>query len=143
MIWRVKNYFSVKFVIAFYSTFPRNTAQCTIKRDHDFCVKINTFTKVTKDLISRNFFSVIVFCSTFPYLCTVHSALLSHCGKDGNLLSRFFGKNFVKTPVLLIKLLNRQLIWRNTFCVRVNYSFFHTVALLWPSNGNFVKTNSW
>ena len=30
----------------------------------------------------------------------------AHCGKNGILLSRFFGKNFVKTTVLLIKLLN-------------------------------------
>ena len=35
-----------------------------------------------------------------------HTVTVSHCGKDGNLLSRFFGKNFVKTTVSLMKLLN-------------------------------------
>ena len=45
-----------------------------------------------------------------------------------NLLSQFFGKNFVKPTVLLNKLCTKEMIWRNMFLVRVNFSFYHTVS---------------
>ena len=49
----------------------------------------------------------------------------AQCGNYGNLVSHFFGKNFVKATVLLNKSL--ELIRRNIFSVRPNLSFFHTV----------------
>ena len=38
-------------------------------------------------------------------------------------VSHIFGKKFVKATVLLIK----EMIWRNVFSVRVNFSLYHTV----------------
>ena len=82
-------------------------------------------------MIWRNLFSVRV-CKLF---------IFPHYG---NLLSRFFSKNFVKSMHLLNKLLKIDLTGKNL--VRVNFSFFHSV--LCRNNGtsflhlfdkNFVK----
>ena len=43
---------------------------------------------------------------TFYYLITVNKAHSGKTGNYGNLLSLFFGKNFVKTTFVLTKLLN-------------------------------------
>ena len=63
-------------------------------------------------------------------VCCFHEIFVknpcAHCGICRNLLSHFFGKNFVKTTFLLTKSLSKYLIWRNMFSVRVNFSFFHT-----------------
>ena len=41
----------------------------------------------------------------------------AQCGKNGNLISHFFCKNFVKATVLLAaKEIAKKLIWRNIFC---------------------------
>ena len=60
--------------------------------------------------------------------------MLPQCGNYGNSFSRKFGKNFVKITVLLNKLLSKELIWRNIFYVRENFSFFHTAcSTLWKN----------
>ena len=52
----------------------------------------------------------------------------TQCGNYGNLLSHFFGKNFVKATSALEKLLTK-LSSRNFSTVRVNFSFFNTVMV--------------
>ena len=65
-----------------------------LRKNQHFFRQINVFTKeVTKELISRNFFSVITIYSTFPH-CECEK--VAQYGNYGNLLSRYFGKNFVK-----------------------------------------------
>ena len=66
---------------------------------------------LVKPLLSRNF------CQK-----SVRVNYSTQCGNYRNLLSRFFGKKFVKAT----------LIWRDKNLVRVNFSFFHSVpAVVW------------
>ena len=50
---------------------------------------------------------------------------LAQCGIYRNSFSRIFGKNFVKVTLLLKKLLTSWI--DETFLLRENFSFFHTV----------------
>ena len=75
--------------------------------------------------------------SKFAYgifkLCIV---IYTQCGKNGNLLSHFFGKNFVKATFLLKKLLNSwydEIFWWEC---RVNFSI---TTLVWK-NEKFTAT---
>ena len=54
--------------------------------------------------------------------------LWAQCGNYGNLLSRFFGKNFVKATYLLNKSLKSW--FDGKFLVRVNFWFFHILLCL-------------
>ena len=65
----------------------------------------------------------------------------------GNSLSRIFGKNFLKVTVSK-KLLNKYLIWRNIFSVRVNFRNFHSAQCGKTRNSlspkkYFVKSTLW
>ena len=51
--------------------------------------------------------------------------VVSQCGNYGNLLSRYFDKNFVKA--ISTKEVTKELISRDIFSVRVNISFLHTL----------------
>ena len=52
------------------------------------------------------------------------------CGNCGKLLSHYYGKNLVKVTLFLHKI-TTELIWPNIFLMRVNFSFFHSVHLIW------------
>jgi len=60
------------------------------------------------------------------------------CGNYRNSLSCLFDKNFVKATVLL-KEVSKELIWRNIFSVREDFSFFHTVRLPFPHYDDLLK----
>ena len=51
-------------------------------------------------------------------------AKLQQCGSYGNLPSHFFDKKNRESNVF-----TKELIWRNIFLVRLNFSFFHTVEI--------------
>jgi len=70
-------------MIVFFSTFPHTTVA----------------KEVTKELILRNFLSVIAFYSTFP-----QCALVTQCGNYTNLLSHFLTKISPKRRFLPKKL---------------------------------------
>ena len=100
-----------KFVITLHSVEKSSKTRSPFLRENQhfpvkstFSRQINVFTKeVTKELISRKFFSVIAFYSIFP-----HCALFWQKFRESNVFTK-------------------ELISRNIFFVRWNVSFFHTV----------------
>ena len=72
----------------------------------------------SKPLFLRNFCEKM-----WERISEISTLCSAHCGNYGNLLSRSFGKNFVKVTVLLKKLLNSW--FDEKISVRINFSFYH------------------
>ena len=60
-----------------------------------------------------------------------------HSGNFRNSLSRIFGKKYRENNSFT-KEITKDMIWRNIFSVRVNFSLYHTVRLI--SLEFYVKT---
>ena len=87
---------------------------------------------------------MIVFLATFPH-CGVHTSTVTwfhekkfemgaQCGKEGNLLKRFFGKNFVKATFFTYKitfifdLTEHVIVESNFFIITHNSEGKHSVT---------------
>ena len=69
-----------------------------------FWWKLRKFTLTEKILRQITYLLISIAFTNFSQTCVEVNS--PHCGNYGNLLSLFFGKNFVKVMVLLTKLLN-------------------------------------
>ena len=139
-------YFLFHIVKKYYKTLSRSK----------FFREINTLiTSFVKTLIWRKkcwFFRKIRKIMEFLYFFLYSSAKISwnknelisyvllpytaQCGNYTNLLSHFFGKNFVKPTILLKRVdLTKYFFWWE----REYFSFYHTVYCMQKSGKNFVK----
>ena len=75
----------------------------TMIQSHVFSLRIK-FREIKFKSYSLNYFHVIFQVARYNAIIKGDRA---QCGNTGNLLSRIFGKNFVKVTVLLKKLLNK------------------------------------
>ena len=74
------------------------------------------------NLLGSNFYPFEAKLNPFELIRNLYP---SKCGNHRNLLSHILGKNFV----FFSKEVTKELIWRNSFSVTVNFPFFHTLPI--------------